>query len=75
MAMADFFYVKLGRDILRNCRLCIRKCLKFQTWEAKMFLRKFYQQLKSHMRIFRAVFELLKFLVTNRKGWEVQKKD
>ena len=42
-AMADFFYVTLGWDIWRNCSLCLYKCDKFQTWGAKMFLRKFYQ--------------------------------
>ena len=41
--MADCFYVTLGRDIWRNCNLCLRECVKFQTWGAKMFLRKFYQ--------------------------------
>ena len=35
-----------------------------------MFVREFYQQLKSLMRIFPAVFELFKFFVNKGKGWE-----
>ena len=43
MGMADCFYVTLGRDVLRNCSLCLRTRVKFQTLGTKMFLRKFYQ--------------------------------
>ena len=43
MTMADWFYVTLGLDVWRNCSLCLRKRVKFQTWGTKMFLRKFYQ--------------------------------
>ena len=42
-AIADCFYVTLGRDVSRYWSLCLRKRVKFQTWWAKMFLRKFYQ--------------------------------
>ena len=34
--MDDCFYVTLGRDILRNWSLCIRKRVKFQTWGANL---------------------------------------
>ena len=43
MTMADWFYVTLGLDVWRNCSLCLRKRVKFQTWGTKIFLRKFYQ--------------------------------
>ena len=36
MAMADCFYVTLGWDTWRNCSLCLWKCIKFQTWGAKI---------------------------------------
>ena len=43
MAMADCFYVTLGQNIWKNCSLCLRKRVKFQTCGVKMFLRKFYE--------------------------------
>ena len=31
MAMANFFYVTLGRDNWRKNSLCLQNCMKFQT--------------------------------------------
>ena len=42
IAMAYCFYVTRDWDIWRNCSLCLRKRVTFQTWGAKMFLTKFY---------------------------------
>ena len=67
MAMANCLYMTIDRDVLRNCSVSIRKHVKFQIWGAKMFLRKFYQQLNILMAIFRGVFELLKFSINNNR--------
>lgn len=72
IAMAGCFCLTWG--ILRNFSLCMWKGVKFQTWGTKMFLRKFYQQLKRLMRILPAIFESLNFFINNAKGWEKRKK-
>ena len=36
-------FLTLSQDIMRNCKLCIRKRVQFQIWGTKMVLKKFYQ--------------------------------
>ena len=56
IAMANCFYVTLGRDVWRNCSLCLRKRIKLQTWRTNMFLRKFYHLVRKDVTKFRVKF-------------------